>query len=337
MPEASFHDLSDDDRREALQVAAGQSGRPAYLLEKDIWVVWTLRSLVVAPFGHSLTFKGGTSLSKAYGAIRRFSEDLDITYDIRAIAADLVADNDDDVIPATRSMERRWSRIIRERLVRWVEDQALPSMRDNFGDAGVDAELMVESDRVFITYQSLFQDYGFVAPVVMVEFGARSTGDPREERPIGCDAAAHLPDVAFTSACLHVMSAERTFWEKATAANVFCLQQRMRGERLSRHWYDLVRLDETNHGRRALADHDLALDVARHKAMFFRENDADGRAIDYTTAVSGDLQLVPEEPALEVLADDYTRMVAGGMLFDDAEEFGTIMERCADIQARANS
>ena len=99
MPEASFHDLSDEDRREGLQVAAGQSGRPAYLLEKDVWVVWTLRALAAASFGHTLTFKGGTSLSKAYGAIRRFSEDLDITYDIRAIAADLVAENDDNVTP----------------------------------------------------------------------------------------------------------------------------------------------------------------------------------------------------------------------------------------------
>ena len=70
--------------------------------------------------------------------------------------------------------------------------------------------------------------------------------------------------------------------------------------------------------------------------MFFRENDVDGRVIDYTAAVSGDLQLVPEEPALEVLADDYAKRVAGGMLFDDAEEFGTIMECCADIQTRAN-
>ena len=238
--------------------------------------------------------------------------------------------------PSTRNQERRWSRIIRERLVRWVTDQALPAIGDNFGDAGIDAELMVGRDRVFITYRPLFQDYGFVAPVVMVEFGARSTGDPREERLIGCDAAAYLPDVAFPSARLHVMSAERTIWEKATAAHVFCRQQRMRGERLSQHWYDLVRLDETHHGVRALADHDLALDVARHKAMFFRENDADGNVIDYTAAVSGHLQLVPEEPALAVLADDYARMVAGGMFFDDAEKFETIMERCADIRARAN-
>lgn len=336
MPEQVFQDLPEYERREALLVAAGRSGRPAYLLEKDLWVVWTLCALVDAPFKHALTFKGGTSLSKAYRAIRRFSEDLDITYDIRTIAADLVAENDDRVIPSTRNQERRWSRIIRERLGQWITEQALPAIEVHFDEAGLDAQLRADGDRVFITYQPLFRDYGFVRPEVMVEFGARSTGEPREECLIECDAAIHLADIAFPSARPHVMLAERTFWEKATAAHVFCRQRRMRGDRLSRHWYDLVRLDEIEYGTRALADHDLALDVARHKAVFFRENDINGNVIDYTAAVSGDLQLVPEEPALGELADDYARMAAGGMLLDDAEEFEVVMERCADIQVRAN-
>ena len=336
MPEQPFQSLPEDDRREALLVAAGRSGRPAYLLEKDLWVVWTLSALVGASFNRALTFKGGTSLSKAYRAIRRFSEDLDITYYIRTIAADLVADNGGEIIPSTRNQERRWSRIIRERLAQWVTQQALPAIGIHFDDAGLDAQARADGDRVFVTYQPLFQDYGFVRPEVMVEFGARSTGDPREERLIECDAAIHLAEITFPSARPHVMLAERTFWEKATAAHVFCRQQRIRGDRLSRHWYDLIRLDEIEYGTRALADRDLALDVAHHKAVFFRENDVNGNVIDYTAAVSGDLQLVPEPPALGELADDYARMAEGGMLLDDAEDFEVVMERCADIEARAN-
>ena len=67
--------LSAEDRREALSVAADRSGRPAHLLEKDAWVVWTLATLYRSPLGEHLVFKGGTSLSKAFGVIRRFSED----------------------------------------------------------------------------------------------------------------------------------------------------------------------------------------------------------------------------------------------------------------------
>ena len=85
MANTPFQSLSAQDRRDALEVAASLSGRRAHLLEKDIWVVQTLSVLFDAPFGRDLVFKGGTSLAKAYHAIRRFSEDIDITYDIRAL------------------------------------------------------------------------------------------------------------------------------------------------------------------------------------------------------------------------------------------------------------
>ncbi len=88
-----FLNLSASDRRDVLGIAADKSGRPAHLLEKDAWVVWALAALYATSLGEHLVFKGGTSLSKAYGVIRRFSEDVDLTYDIRAIAPDLVGEN----------------------------------------------------------------------------------------------------------------------------------------------------------------------------------------------------------------------------------------------------
>ena len=87
----------------------------------------------------------------------------------------------------------------------------------------------------------------------------------------------------------------------------------------------------------ALSRRDIALSVARHKSVFFREKDAEGSWIDYVAAVSGKLQLIPYGKTYEVLADDYQRMVSGGMLFDDEQSFEELMERCADIQERANS
>ncbi len=84
-----FLQLSAEDRIEALATAAAESGRPAHLLEKDVWVVWALRALFDAPLGEALVFKGGTSLSKAYDVIQRFSEDIDLTYDIRRLLPDL--------------------------------------------------------------------------------------------------------------------------------------------------------------------------------------------------------------------------------------------------------
>ena len=85
----------------------------------------------------------------------------------------------------------------------------------------------------------------------------------------------------FPTAYPSVMLAERTFWEKATAMHVFCRQQRRRGARLSRHWHDLVRLDDAGYAQAALTDRSLALAVARHKSAFFAEKDTTGRWIDY--------------------------------------------------------
>jgi hypothetical protein len=89
-PVPEFFTLPREDQSEALLVAAERSGRPLHLLEKDVWVVWALQHLFTGPHAPHLVFKGGTSLSKAYGVIKRFSEDVDLTYDIRAIAPDLI-------------------------------------------------------------------------------------------------------------------------------------------------------------------------------------------------------------------------------------------------------
>ena len=336
MPERPFYSLADDDRRYALAATAVASGRRTHLLEKDVWVVQTLEALMATPFGEHLTLKGGTSLAKAYRVTRRFSEDLDVTYDIRAIAPDLVSDGEEGALPTTRSQERRWTREIRSRLDAWVQEELMPAVATHFAQTSITARLHADRDRLYVGYSPLFGDYGFVKPEVAVEFGARSTGEPREERHVECDAAPYLSDVTLPSANPLVMLAERTFWEKATAVHVFCRQQRRRGERLSRHWHDLVRLDDAGFCGRALANREIALSVARHKSMFFREKDAAGNWVDYEAAVSGDLQLVPEGSFHDALANDYGRMVHDGMLLGDEETFEELMRRCKDIQHRAN-
>ena len=336
MSDVVFHSLPAEERRDALRLAASRSGRRAHLLEKDIWVVWTLSALNEGSFAEHLTFKGGTSLSKAYRAIRRFSEDLDITYDIRHMAPDLVAGSGDEAIPENRSQENRWTRKIRRRLPVWVGEHALPALESYLNETGISARIRTEGERIFVSYAPLFDEYGFVKPEVMVEFGARSTGEPRKEHFIECDAADHLSEVEFPSCRTFVMLAERTFWEKATAIHVFCRQRRSRGERLSRHWHDLVRLDDSGFASMALSDQTLASAVARHKSMFFREKDWAGNWVDYFEAVSGGLRLIPEGEMYQVLSEDYESMMSNGMLQDDDERFDQLIDRCSDIEVRAN-
>ncbi|MEA1053459.1 nucleotidyl transferase AbiEii/AbiGii toxin family protein [Lamprobacter modestohalophilus] len=333
----AFLALPPGDRREALEVAASVCGRPPHLLEKDVWVVWALETLFRSPLGEHLVFKGGTSLSKAYQAIRRFSEDIDLTYDIRAIAPDLVADSA-DALPATRSQEKKWSREIRSRLPTWVAEVVMTVIESRLHAEGLDATARADDDTLYIEYPSLAAGTGYIRPAVMLEFGARSTGEPWETRSITCDASAHLPELEFPTAHPRVMRVERTFWEKATAIHVYCLQGRFRSaERFARHWHDIARLGETGHASRALADTAIADAVARHKRLFFPEKDANGQPIDYAAAVTGALCLVPHGEARERLADDYRRMVEDGLLLDEAEPFEVLLARCGEIEAQARA
>lgn len=119
-----FFTLGQDDRREALEFARAETGRPTHLLEKDVWVVWTLHALFESPLSSDLTFKGGTSLSKAYKIINRFSEDIDLTYDIRKLIPDLIGDGSD--LPASRSQADKWTKAVRHRLPDWIRGSVQP-------------------------------------------------------------------------------------------------------------------------------------------------------------------------------------------------------------------
>jgi len=261
--------LPAEDRLEALSVAADRSGRPAHLLEKDAWVVWALATLYGSPLGEHLVFKGGTSLSKAHGVIRRFSEDVDLTYDIRALAPDLVGDNG-EALPKTRSEEKRWTSEVRERLPQWVAEAVRPVIVEALSGQSLSAVIRVDGEKLFIEYEATTAGSGYVSPSVMLEFGARSTGEPASLLDVICDAAGLVDGVVFPTARPRIMHAERTFWEKATAIHVYCLQERLRGDRFARHWHDVVRLDEAGFAAPAFADRELANAVARHKANVLR-------------------------------------------------------------------
>ena len=328
--------MSVGDRSNLLKAIAVQSRCDPFVFEKDIWVVQILKILFDAPFGKHLVFKGGTSLSKAYNAISRFSEDLDITYDIRAFAPDIVG-GAEEALPPNRSQEKKWTKTIRKRLEEWTREEARAVIEEGLVRAGFNpAGFRTENDQVYIAYEPMFEYPGFVRPEVKVEFGARSTGEPYVERQVKCDAADIVPEIIFPSTSLSAMVAERTFWEKATSLHVFCHRGRGRGNRLSRHWHDLVRLDDAGYADKAFADRELALSVARHKSIFFPEKDTAGNRVDFEASVRGEMCLVPTGEAYDLLADDYEAMVGARMLFNDPEPFENLMERCADIEERAN-
>ena len=335
----AFLSLGEGDRREALLVAADRTGRPAYLLEKDVWVVWTLGVLFESALGEHLVFKGGTSLSKAYGGlIQRFSEDIDLTHDIRQLIPDMAGagDDDDEPIPASGAQAKKWTNAVRERLPSWISDEVAPVIEAAIKASGLDLKLIHEGEKLRLRYAPLMEGNDYVQPEVLLEFGARSTGEPASAKKVTCDAAPVLEELVFPEAMPRVMASERTFWEKATAAHVYCLKGEFRGERYARHWHDIARLAVAGIASAAIANREVAKRVAEHKQAFFAEKAADGGVIDYGRAVSGDLRLVPEGDALDALERDYQEMIGSGLFEEEPPSFDELMNRCRAIELEAN-
>jgi len=336
MPDSYFQ-LSTKNQASAIAAASDASGRAPYLLEKDIWVVWALSTLFQSELGAHLVFKGGTALSKAHKVITRFSEDVDLTYDIRALAPELVrsAPSGIDAIPPSRSQEKKWSDEIRKELLpTWLRDHAHPIIQ-----AGLERMKNVSSrvteDCIFIDYEPLAPASGYALPSVKLEFGARSSGEPSTIIPVFCDMDGLVSRVAFPTAEPRVMNLTRIFWEKATAAHVYCVQgEKGLSNRFSRHFHDLVRLEETGHLPEALAAQDVAEAVAIHKNAFFVEKDASGNRIDYLEAVHSGLTLLPSGTGYDALRQDYLRMVEEGLLVGMSESFEILMTKCSGIEAQ---
>ncbi len=336
-----FLSLRQNDQREVLEQVRASTGRPAHLLEKDVWVVWVLGALFDSPLRAHLTFKGGTSLSKAYKVIDRFSEDIDLTYDIRELIGGMMGDasRSEAALPANRSQANKWSRAVRERLPGWIASSVQPVIKAALKRERLGATLDVsdaENGKLLLHYPPLSAGTGYVAPAVVLEFGGRATGAPHQVLPVTCDMDGHVAQVSFPTASPLVMSVARTFWEKATAAHVYCAQGRMRGERYARHWHDLAAIARSDYFAGAIADRSAAHAVAQHKSFFFVEKDSAGSVIHYLPAVQGHLNIVPAGDARAALADDYARMCADQVMLGDAPDFAELMRACGKLAAQAN-
>ena len=335
--------LTAEDQREALEVAAATTGLPAYLLEKDIWVVWALEALGSDEhLLETLTFKGGTSLSKAYGLIDRFSEDIDLTLDIRQLLPDV----DMPPAPSNKKAKQR-KETVNTRLPQWVTEKPLPLLQKAAADIGLDISIIVNPDKKSVLelhYKPILQAPSvgdpYVSPKVILEFDAHSTGEPHGPVEITCEAAKALAGIAFPNARPLVMDPRRTFWEKATAMHVFCCRGQWGkgdGARYARHWFDVDRMAIAGVAKTAMEDRPLARQVADHKKDFWRSKDSANQPIDYIAAISGSLQLVPTGEAFKALKADYVAMLDSGMLRDDPPQFDKLLERIAVLQEQCNA
>lgn len=335
------------DRRAFFEEAAGRRDLTPIIVEKDFWVCWTLRRLARFPnlAGH-VTFKGGTSLSKAHGIIERFSEDIDLTIRRTAPLLDrLKSPMEADI---TGNERQRRIKTLAAAAGTYVETIAAPQLAAAIeGALGTADGWSIELDPDDPARQTLLFNYprtsgygfnygaayggdvgtGYVKPSIKLEYGARGGPEPYEALPIIPYLAEDFPDeLPDPETIVETLSVERTFWEKATILHALHHSGKLRAG-LSRHYYDVWMLDRAGISERALAQPDLLEQVVQNKSLMF----ADAKA-SYETAMLLTLRLVPTKDFVGALEADYAAME--DMFMTSPPTFAELMSGLERLQAK---
>jgi len=335
MPE-SLLGLPPADQADVIRAVSAQTGRSAVVLEKDLWVCWVLRALFGMPDRKRMVFKGGTSLSKVFAAIDRFSEDIDLTIDYR--------DLDEDVDPFAEGLSNSQRDKIREhlgrRLAEHLQSVVAPYLRETLASQyrGEPPIVIVDEggEKLTISIRSQFAGAGnYVRDGVLLEFGGRNVIEPHQQHLIRPYLFGHVNTLELPSATIDVLAPERTFWEKATLIHAECngRDAAIKGvDRLSRHWYDLSRLADHDIGAKALANRDLLINVVDTKKVIYRSAKA-----QYDDCTSGRMRLIPDGALLGALHEDYGAMIAAGMFEGLARPFDEIIARLEKLEQAINA
>lgn len=333
MPE-EFLRLDAVEQSKIYRAMAERLKRTEVVLEKDVWVCWVLQALFAMPGRLPMAFKGGTSLSKVYRAIDRFSEDVDITIDFRSL--DRSIDPFAEGVSTTKV--KKYAEGLKDLVRQHVRGVVVPHLErllnEQVGSGRGRVEIADDGQSVRLHYPTaLASGHEYVSSSVLIEFGGRNVTEPSEALEVTPDIAASIDDLAFPKATVTVLSVKRTFWEKATLIHVACNRGQNPGgaERYSRHWYDLYRLSQLDHGEQALADRELLADVIRHKKVFFDTRDA-----NYGACLARGLRLVPDRTAAEELRRDYEAMIDAGMFLGDPPPFEEVLTRLGELERRIN-
>lgn len=337
--------LPADDRADLFVVTGTGRGLTSAMIEKDFWVCWTLKRLFTLPDPPAgLLFKGGTSLSKVFGVIERFSEDVDLSFDRAGLG--FSGERDPRNAP-TGKQRKRGLESLAATCRQVIRERVFPQLMAVFGDAlgesssitwGLDlADDDPDGQTLLFRYPAGVgsrrpDELSYIRPVVRLEFGARADHWPIVEAVIVPYAAEDFPRAFSAPEChVRVLAAERTFWEKVTLLHMWhhAPADKKFQDRQSRHYYDVVRMYEHGLGKAAMENTGLLLEVARHKEVFFPAAWA-----RYADAKPGTLRLVPPDDRLPRLEQDYRRMQE--MIFGEPPTFKRLLEVLREVEQAIN-
>jgi len=307
--------------------AGAETGLPPFAIEKDAWVTLVLRMLFTSELSEHIVFKGGTSLSKVYGLIERFSEDVDLAIDRGYFGYGGILSKGD--IRKLRRASHDFSmnvapKILHAQLEKYGIDSGLfDIVVPNTKVSDQDPEI------IFVNYESVIEQEGYLPDRVQIEIGARSLNEPFATSSIGSITDETIVDSEFVEEPFKVKSIipEKTFLEKMILLHEEFQkpEDKIRSHRMSRHLYDIYTIHNTQYGSSALKDDDLFRSICTHRAVF-----TPVRGVDYDVLKLSDLNIFPKGYLAGLYEDDYQAM-RENMIYGESPEFDKLIKTIKTI------
>ena len=319
--------LSSNERNELFFETAVKKGMAPAVVEKDFWVTWTLGKIFINPDLNSiLKFKGGTSLSKVYGLIERFSEDIDLILNWKILT------DEDPQEDRSKKQQKKLIEKIRETARSYIAKELWPMISESITPV-CSCEVAADDPSVVNLYYPKAFSNDYIRPEIRLEIGPIASWLPFETHTIKPYAAEIFPKVFKEPDCsVHVIKAERTFWEKATILHHEANRPEgsIQPQRNSRHYYDMARMALSPIKDSALADISILENVVDFKMRFYPRGWA-----QYDLAKPGTLKLVPQGHVLESVKKDYKAM--RNMIYGEYYTYENIQEVLIDLENEINA
>ena len=320
--------LPEQRRREIFIQTSQRTALPPWSVLKDWWASMVLKSLFELDFSEQLLFKGGSSLSKGWNLIQRFSEDIYVAINMNYLGY--------EGDPTLKKITK-----LRKASYAFTQDSLCTALDAKLEDAGF-GEYRIEPNEepntstdphsLNLHYHSLTQQSEYISPSVKIEVSARSLMEPIEKKGIQTFVGANFPGQHFTdpSKLINTVIPKRTLLEKAFLLHEEFKRnsEEMRSERMSRHLYDLEKMMDTDHCSEALKDKELYNAIIQHRATFTRLKD-----VDYNTHQPEHIDFIPPEAIIKEYSRDYNRMQES-MIFGDSLPFDVLIDRLIELGSR---
>ncbi len=320
------------EQRLILEQTAIRKSLPKQAVEKDLWVTSMLQIMFGLPCAESLVFKGGTSLSKVWNLISRFSEDIDLAIDRTLFGLD-----GNLTKKGVKKLRKASSVFVKETLCQQLQatigQTPLKNLCQIYAQPDGEGESTYPEPRIiFVAYQSIFEDkLDYIAPIIKIEAGARSLLEPAENEQICSMVENALPNINTTIAnnLVRTAVAKKTFLEKAFLLHeLFSVANTIEAHRRSRHIYDLHIMMKRGIMDEAIKDDTLWETIRHHRSTLTSMN-----GVDYTPDIRDRIQLVPPKECRDNWQYDY-ELMTGAMIYGPKPTFTELMASMEELERR---